>query len=133
MKLTYFKGLDTQCDCCGRFIKNAYIVEDQGLKFKTGSECIKKYLNVSDKAIKYIQDETKKYHKHIDKMNKLIKGIEENDIQLLQDTLKDRREGTEVKENAQKWIMICESRANKILEELNNKLNKANVKLIREA
>jgi hypothetical protein len=132
MKLTYWKGLGGLCDCCGTPLKNVYILEDQGLKFKVGSTCIKKFINVSDKSLKFIQSQIKEYQKYIDKRNSLMKGLELNDIELLSKTLKDTRDTVEVKESANKWIKVSESRANKILDELNAKLNKANIKIRNE-
>jgi len=55
----YYDSVGCSCDRCGHGIKNIFQVEDNGVIFKIGSECIKKVSNISDYGLKELNKDVK--------------------------------------------------------------------------
>ncbi len=129
MKIEFYKNMGGRCENCGRSIKHVYVIEDDGFWFKCGSECVRNYLNITEAAKKYILKQIKEAQQYLDKKAKLEKLLETNDIDAIRDFIRDYRNEETVLKEAYDWLRVYQSRAERIMEKLNTKLNESGIRV----
>ena len=126
-KVLFMENMNTICEHCGKPIKHAYVVTNDDIHYRVGTTCFKKYSNLNNASVTWLEKQFKDIRKMQSKQKLLEESLLSKDEKIMLNALNVNKiywqyNYDNVLDSVNGWIKTYDSRIQNVHNEIEKKL-----------